>query len=44
MARLFKLLLFLIVLGIFGIIGYAYFGDLTPSRVEVNLPVELNGK
>lgn len=42
MGRLFKLLLFLIVLGILGIIGYAYFGDLAPSRVEVNMPVELD--
>ncbi len=43
MGRLFKLLLFLIVTGIFAIVGYAYFGDLTPNRIEVNQPVDLNG-
>lgn len=42
MGRLFKLLLFLIIVGILAIIGYAYFGDLSPNRVEVNQPVELD--
>lgn len=43
MGRLLKLLIFLIVMSIFAIIGYAYFGDLSPNRVEVNQPVELDG-
>ena len=42
MGRLFKLLVFLIVMGIAAIIGYAYFGDLSPNRVEVNQPVVLD--
>ncbi len=43
MGRLLKLLLFLIIVGIFAVIGYAYFGDLSPNRVEVNQPVQLDG-
>ena len=42
MGRLIKLLVFLIIVGIFAVIGYAYLGDLTPNRIEVNQPVELN--
>jgi len=42
MRRLLKLLVFLIVMGIAAIIGYAYLGDLTPNRIEVNQPVELD--
>lgn len=42
MGRLFKLLVFLIVIGIVAFIGYAYLGDLAPNRVEVSEPVELD--
>ncbi len=42
MRRLLKLLVFLIVMGIVAIVGYAYFGELSPNRVEVNQPVELD--
>jgi len=42
MRRLLKLLVFLIVMGIAAIIGYAYLGELSPNRVEVNQPVELD--
>ncbi|EPX81038.1 hypothetical protein [Litoreibacter arenae] len=42
MIRLLKALVFLIVVGIVAIIGYAYLGDLTPNRVEVNQPVTLD--
>ncbi|SFR42043.1 hypothetical protein [Litoreibacter janthinus] len=42
MIRLLKALVFLIVIGIVGIVGYAYLGDLTPNRVEVNQPVTLD--
>lgn len=43
MKRLFKLVFFLIVVGIIAVIGNAYLGDLSPNRVEVNQPVELDG-
>lgn len=43
MGRLLKLLLFLIVLGILGLVGYAYLGDLSPDQENVSQPVELNG-
>jgi hypothetical protein len=42
MRRLLKLLVFLIVMGIAAIVGYAYLGELSPNRVEVNQPVELD--
>jgi len=42
MRRLLKFLVFLIVMGIAAIIGYAYLGDLSPNRIEVNQPVELD--
>ncbi len=41
-ARLFKLLLFLIVAGGVGLIGFAYFGDLSPQRQLVRQPVTLD--
>ncbi len=43
MVRFLKLLLFLIVVGLSSMIGYAIFGDLEPNRVEVNKPVDLDG-
>lgn len=42
MGRLWKLLLFLIVLAILGFIGFAYLGDLTPNQSLVSEPVELD--
>jgi hypothetical protein len=42
MWRLFKALFFLLVIGVIAIIGYAYVGDLSPNRVEVNEPVQLD--
>lgn len=42
MGRLFKTLLVLLVLGFLGLVGYAYLGDLSPDRVEVNEPVTLD--
>jgi len=42
MRRLLKFLVFPIVMGIAAIIGYAYLGDLSPNRIEVNQPVELD--
>ncbi len=40
--RIFKVLLFLVVLGFIGLTGFAYLGDLTPDQSEVREPVELN--
>ncbi len=44
MARLFKVLLVLVVLGFLGLTGYAYLGDLAPERVEVIQPVTLDAQ
>ncbi|MFD1912927.1 hypothetical protein [Halodurantibacterium flavum] len=42
MGRLLKLVLFLLVLGFVGLVGYAYLGDLSPEQREITLPVGLN--
>ena len=42
MGRLFKLIVFLILLAAVAVVGYAYLGDLEPDRMEVNQPIELN--
>ncbi|WP_281261127.1 hypothetical protein [Aliiruegeria haliotis] len=42
MKRLFKLLLYLVVLGAIGLTGYAYLADLTPEQVRVSEPVSLD--
>ncbi len=42
MVRILKLLFFLILIAIISVIGFAFFGDLTPDRTEVNQPIELN--
>jgi len=42
LGRVFKVLLFLLVLGIIGLSGYAYLGDLSPERSETRVPVILN--
>jgi hypothetical protein len=38
-----KFLLYLVVLGAIGLVGFAYFGDLTPQRSEIRVPVDLDG-
>lgn len=43
MRLIFKLLLFLLVLGGIGLVGYAYLGDLTPEQTDVTQPVILDG-
>ena len=40
--RIFKVLLFLLVLGFIGLTGYAYLGDLSPEQSEMREPVTLN--
>lgn len=42
MGRLIKFLLFLLVIGALGVVGYAYLGDLTPEQDEISEPVELD--
>jgi hypothetical protein len=42
MGRVFKALIFLVVIGFFGLTAYAYLGDLAPVQSEVKQPVVLN--
>ncbi|MDT0683950.1 hypothetical protein RM543_14765 [Roseicyclus sp. F158] len=42
MWRLIKLLFFLAVIGAIGLVGFAYFGDLTPQQQDVTEPVTLD--
>ena len=42
MGRIIKLLLFLLVIGFVGLIGYAYLGDLAPNQSESREPVTLD--
>jgi hypothetical protein len=42
MWRVVKLMLLLAVLGFLGLVGYAYFGDLSPEQREVTQPVTLD--
>ena len=41
--RTFKILSFLLLLAAAGIVGFAYFGDLTPQQTEMRIPVPVNG-
>lgn len=42
MIRLLKLIGILVVILAVVLIGYAYFGDLTPTQEDVSTPVELD--
>ncbi|GAB4387276.1 hypothetical protein [Albidovulum sp.] len=42
MLRAVKALLFLSLVGLAGLSGYAYLGDMTPDRDEIRIPVELD--
>lgn len=42
MGRIWKALLVLVLLGLAGLVGFAYFGDLTPETEDVNQPVTIN--
>ncbi|WP_372603529.1 hypothetical protein [Actibacterium sp.] len=44
MGRIFKVLVFLIIVGLVGLVGYAYLGDLDPQIRQVSQPVVLDGK
>jgi len=48
MGKLFKLLIFLIIVGFIGLVGFAYLGpffgaDFAPTPVDVREPVDLLG-
>ncbi len=40
--RIFKVLLFLLVTGLAGLTGFAYFGNLSPDQTEIREPVTLD--
>jgi hypothetical protein len=42
MGRVFKALVFLVIIGFIGLTAYAYLGDLAPVQSEVKQPVVLN--
>lgn len=42
MGRLFKFIFVLIVIGVLGVVGYAYLGDLSADQDEVSEPVEFD--
>lgn len=42
MGRLFKLLVFLVLAGFIGLVGYAYLGDISPDQQDVRQPVDLD--
>ena len=49
MFRLFKLLIFLAIIGFIGLVGYAYVGEyfganFSPPREEVRVPVTLDAE
>lgn len=39
---LLKLVLFLVVIGALGLVGYAYVGDISPDQTDVSEPVNLD--
>ncbi|CAM3178933.1 hypothetical protein PANO111632_06720 [Paracoccus nototheniae] len=41
--RMLKLLVVLILAGLIGLAGYAYFGDMAPTRQEVRSPLPMDG-
>lgn len=42
MLRIFKALVVLALIAFLGLVAFAYLGDLSPMRSDVNQPVELN--
>ncbi len=49
MGRLFKLLIFLLIIGFVGLVGYAYVGEyfganFSPEQTETRLPVTLDAE
>jgi hypothetical protein len=42
MGRVIKILLFLLLIGFIGLVGFAYLGNLAPVQSEVTQPVTLD--
>lgn len=42
MGRIFKVLLFLMIVGLIGLVGFAYLGNLEPAQSQVTQPVTLD--
>lgn len=42
MGRIIKALFLLAVLTALGLVGYAYFGDMSPATTDQRVPVDLN--
>lgn len=43
MGRILQAILLLVLLAALGVVGYSYFGDLSPTRLEQQLDVTLPG-
>lgn len=43
MRLLLRILVFLLVVAIVAVLGYAYLGDLSPEQEDRSVPVELDG-
>lgn len=43
MGRLIKYLFYLVILGLLGLVGYSYLGDLSSPNIEIIQPVVQNG-
>lgn len=44
MGRILQAILLLLLLGVLAVVGYAYFGDMTPATSEQRLEVTLPGQ
>jgi len=44
MSRLLKLLVFLVLIGLIALVGYAYLGDISPEQGDVSQPVDLDAE
>ena len=42
MGRLLKFLIFLLIVGFAGLVGFAYLGDISPEQSDVTQPVDLD--
>lgn len=42
--RLLKIFAFLIVMAGLGLVGFAYFGNLSPEQKQVSLPIDLDAQ
>jgi len=39
--RMIKVVVVLVLAGLIGLVGYAYFGDMDPNRTEIRSPLQL---